>query len=104
MGFDTRIDAAAVAKAASGVRTTSENSRQGMLLKDAEAAGAGHPGWKASTASSACVKAWQERLHQEANDVEAAAKALAASANSYVTTDRAVADSLTEDATWLRGA
>ncbi|WP_031073075.1 hypothetical protein [Streptomyces sp. NRRL WC-3742] len=104
MGYGTRIDAATVAKAASDVHATSESSRQGMLLKDAEAAGTGHPGWKASTASTGCVKAWQERLRQEANDVEAAAKALASSANSYVTTDRAVADSLTEDATWLKGA
>ncbi|MFJ4189972.1 hypothetical protein [Kitasatospora sp. NPDC089509] len=103
MGYETRIDAASVIRAASDAHVATENSRQGMLLKDASAAGAGHPGWKASAASSACVTAWRERLHREADEVEAAAKALASSANSYVTTDRTVAGSLTEDATWLKG-
>ncbi|GAA1403593.1 hypothetical protein GCM10009639_48630 [Kitasatospora putterlickiae] len=103
MGYETRIDTASVIKIASDVHATSESSRQGMLLKDASEAGAGHPGWKASVASTACVKAWQDRLRKEADEVEAAAKALAASANNYVSTDGAVAGSLAEDATWLKG-
>ncbi|MFJ9695550.1 hypothetical protein [Kitasatospora sp. NPDC101183] len=105
MGYDTTlIDAATVTKAASEVQATSENGRRNTLMEDATAAGAGHPGWKASTAAAACVRAWQVRLRREADEIEAAARALAASAHSYVTTDRALADALTGDAARLRGA
>ncbi|MCX4745657.1 hypothetical protein OG455_09000 [Kitasatospora sp. NBC_01287] len=104
MSADIDIDPDAVIRVAASMQDTSANSRKQFMLDDAQAAGEAHPRWLASAAGSQCVTAWRDRLHTEADEVEAAAEALKASANNYVTTDGVTAAALSGDAQWLQGA
>ncbi|MEV7119071.1 hypothetical protein [Kitasatospora griseola] len=101
---DIAIDPDGVHRAAVLMRESASDSRRGFLLDDARTAGGAHRGWQAANASTRCVAAWRDRLHREADEVEAAADALRASANAYVNTDGVTAVALSDDAQWLRGA
>ncbi|MGW4380703.1 hypothetical protein [Kitasatospora sp. NPDC004531] len=104
MRADIDIDPGSVRRAAASMLEAGADSRRGFMLDDAETAGSAHRGWQAAGANSQCVTAWRDRLHKEADEVEAAAEALRASANNYVATDGRTAEALSGDAQWLRGA
>ncbi|WP_123819946.1 hypothetical protein [Kitasatospora cineracea] len=104
MPADIDIDPQAVSRIAMFMQDSIAGNRRGFMLDEAEAAGGAHPGWLASDANSRCIDSWRGRLHDEADEVEAAAEALHTSANNYVSTDGATAAALADDAQWLRGA
>ncbi|MFJ4776563.1 hypothetical protein [Streptomyces sp. NPDC088762] len=79
---------------ASGIRTVNAEARGKSTLDDAEAVGRSHAGWVAGAASNDCVGAWQRRLRELADLVDAAADALTTGTNAITTEDQAIADGL----------